>query len=114
MQATAPRAIGLVPAEKGARTSIVDALRALGLDGEIAPGGRWVTLRGEHCPVYVIQTATGEYFTWCDDPAERSVEAYRDPRAAIVSGLQRAARRGTEAPAPHERPHWALGTDSEE
>ncbi|MBA2596144.1 MAG: hypothetical protein H0V00_05910 [Chloroflexia bacterium] len=81
-------------ASKGAVTLLVDALRTLGLDGEIALGGRWVTLRGECCAVYVAQAATGGYFTWCDDPAERSVEAYRDPREAIVAGLRRATRNG--------------------
>lgn len=48
-------------------------------------------MQGERCSVYVAETATGEYFTWCDDPVERSVMAYGDPRLAILAGLQRAA-----------------------
>lgn len=81
----------------------MDALRTLGMDGEIALGGRWVTLRGERFPVYVIETTTGEYFTWCDDPAERTVKAYSDPRAAILAGLKRADRHETEARPTPER-----------
>ncbi len=78
---------------KGAITPLVDALNTLGLDGEIALGGRWVILRGERCAVYVIQAATGGYFTWCDDPTERAVKAFSDPREAILAGLQRAIRK---------------------
>ncbi len=71
-------------------------MSSLGLDGEVTPSGRWVVLRGDRFAVYVIQAATGEYFTWCDDPAERIVKAYRDPREAILAGLKRAAEHDQE------------------
>ncbi len=67
----------------------------LSIDGEITLGGRWLTLHGNRCPVYVVQAATGEYFTW------------RDPREAIVAGLQRAARHETEERSTDERPSSA-------
>ncbi len=76
-----------------AMTRLVDALHALGLDGEVTLSGRWVKLDGEHCPVYVVEAAWGAgYFTWCDDPQARTVEFYRDPVEAIQAGLRRAAK----------------------
>ena len=73
-------------------TRLVDALRELGLPGEIANAGRWVTLTGERCRVHVVETPRGDgYFTWCDDPAARTVEHYTDPVQAITTGLRRAA-----------------------
>lgn len=69
----------------------------------MALGGRWLTMQGERCAVYVAETATGEYFTWCDDPVERSVKAYGDPRQAILAGLQRAAGPGAAAPTKPDR-----------
>ena len=54
-------------------------------------GGRWAELRGERCPVYVVEVALGDgYFTWCGDPRERAVEFYRSPADAIEAGLRRA------------------------
>ena len=71
---------------------LVEALRVLGLQGELALSGRWLKLQGERCWVYVAeQTGGGGYYTWCDDPLARSVEFYRDPTAAILAGLRRAA-----------------------
>ncbi len=74
---------------------MLEALCLLELVGEMSLDGRWVTLRGERCPVYVIETGSGEFFTWCDDPLERTVKGFLDPCAAIVAGMQRAARAGT-------------------
>ncbi len=75
-------------------TGLVAALRALGLDGEIALSGRWVTLQGERCTVYVAEAASGGgYYTWCGAAEARVVEHYLDPIAAIEAGLWRAARR---------------------
>ena len=69
------------------------ALRALGLDGGLSPSGRWVTLDGERCRVHVVEAPRGGgYYSWCEDPAERAVEHFTDPAAAIRSGLRRAAR----------------------
>lgn len=74
----------------------------LGLDGEVALGGRWLTLQGERCRVFVAQTAVGEgFFTWCDDPEQRAVEGYADPRQAIEAGLLRAR---VQAPDEPEQP----------
>ena len=75
-------------------TRLIEALEPLGLDGEIALGGRWVKIQGERCAVYVVEAAWGAgYYTWCDDPEERAVQFYADPAAAILAGLRRAARR---------------------
>ena len=78
---------------EGMVTTLVDAVRSLDLDAEIILAGRWVRFQGEACPVYVIEAATGGYYTWCDDDRERAVEFYRDPTVAIQTGLQRARRR---------------------
>jgi hypothetical protein len=73
---------------------LVAALHALDLEGEVSLAGRWVKLRGERCAVYVVEGSDhGGYYTWCDDPQERVVQAYRDPVEAIRAGLDRAARR---------------------
>ncbi len=75
-------------------TGLVAALRALGVDGEIALAGHWVTLQGERCAVYVAEATSGEgYYTWCEAAEARVVEHYLDPIAAIEAGLRRAARR---------------------
>jgi hypothetical protein len=80
-------------------TRLVQAVRELGIDGEIALAGRWVKLQGERCPVYVVEAArSGNYYTWCDNPQERAVEHYRDPREAIRAGLRRAATGGEGSP----------------
>lgn len=73
-------------------TRLVKALRTLGLDGRIGRSGRWVTLNGERCRVYVVEAPGSRgYLSWCDDPAERTVEHDFDPITAILSGLRRAA-----------------------
>ncbi len=75
-------------------TRLVEALRSLGLDGEIALSGRWVKLQGERSVVYVVEAAWGAgYYTWCDDREERAVQFYADPAEAVQAGLRRAARR---------------------
>jgi hypothetical protein len=74
-------------------TPLVEALQMLHLDGEIALGGHWITLRRDGHAVYVVEAAWGGgYYTWCDDPRERSVESYPDPVTAIRAGLRRATR----------------------
>ena len=86
-------------------TRLVEALNALGLQGEIALSGRWIRLNGERCPVYVIEEAWGVgYYTWCDDPQARTVEFYRDAATAIQAGLRRAAEhgKGGDGHAEHE------------
>lgn len=77
-------------------TRPVEALRTLGLDGQVGRSGRWVTLDGERRRVYVAEAPRrGGYYTWCDDPAERAVEHYPDPVSAILAGLRRASHRPT-------------------
>ncbi len=72
-------------------TPLIDALRQLNVEAEVSLGGRWAELRGERCPVYVVEVALGDgYFTWCGDPWERAVEFYRSPNDAIEAGLRRA------------------------
>ena len=74
-------------------TRLVTALRAVGVDGEIALAGHWVKLQGERCAVYVAEAPSrGGYYTWCETPEARVVEYYLDPIAAIEAGLRRAAR----------------------
>ncbi len=76
----------------GAMTRLVEALRARGLAAEVSLAGRWVTLRGERCAVYLFETLSADgYLTWCDDPDNRTVEYYRSPDEAIQAGLQRAS-----------------------
>jgi len=68
-----------------------DALLTLGYAGQFELSGRWATLRGERCVVFVVEAANAEgYYTWCDDPATRTVEFYREPAQAIVAGMCRA------------------------
>lgn len=75
-------------------TRLVEALNALGLDGKVELNGRWVTVQGERCLVYVVEELTGTgYFTWCGDAQDRTVEYYHDPHSAIQAGLKRAAQR---------------------
>ena len=85
---------------KGAMTRLVAALQALGLEGEIALAGRWLTLAGDRYTVYVAETTSGRgYYTWGQDPDARVVEFYPDPVEAIEAGLRRASypRRGRDA-----------------
>lgn len=72
-------------------TQLIGALQALGLEGESALAGRWVTLQGERCAVYVVDSRRDGYYTWCDDPESRTVQFYLDPTEAIQAGLRRAA-----------------------
>ena len=82
--------LGVGQREQG-MTQLVETLEALGLTGEITNGGRWACLAGEHCPVYVVETAWGGgYFTWCGLPCESVVEFYPRPDTAIRAGLARA------------------------
>ena len=52
---------------------------------------------GQCCPVSVARCTSFmpllvQYFTWRDDPMERTVLAFLDPQDAIRAGSQRAAR----------------------
>ncbi|HBY97361.1 MAG: hypothetical protein M5U01_38365 [Ardenticatenaceae bacterium] len=77
---------------------LIEALRALGLEGEIASSGRWVKLQGERGWVYVVEAPwESGYYSWCDAPAERAVEFYRDAAEAIRAGLRRGAAHVAEA-----------------
>lgn len=81
-------------------THLVEALRTLGIDGDVSLAGRWVTVWGERCRMHVVEAPWGGgYYTWCDDPAERAVERYRDPIAAVQAGLWRMAGCGSEGQA---------------
>jgi len=82
---------GAEAVQKGAATPLAEALRDLGLDGDLSLDGRWLTLAGDRFRIFVVASARGGYFTWCDDPAERTVLFQRDARAAIATGLRRAA-----------------------
>lgn len=70
-------------------TQLVEALRALDLDAELDLVGRWARFRGEQGQVYVVEAATGCYYTWCDRLGERAVQFYADPVEAIRAGLGR-------------------------
>ena len=73
-------------------TRLVAALQALGLGGEIALAGYWVTLAGDRYTVYVAEIMSGRgYYTWGDDPDARVVEFYLDAAEAIEAGLRRAS-----------------------
>ena len=79
--------------QQGAMTRLVEALHALGMDGELSLSDRWAKLEGERCSVYIAEAGwNGGYYTWCDDPQARSVEFYLDPSEAIRAGLRRAAK----------------------
>ncbi len=70
---------------------LTEALRALGLKGQADPSRRWVRIPGERCSVYVYEAAwDGGYYTWCDDPGDKTVEFYQDATEAIQAGLGRA------------------------
>ena len=78
-------------------TQLIEALHAMGLDGEIALADRWVKFQGERCAVYVVERAWGGgYYTWCEDRQERAVEFYLDPIMAIQAGQRRAMRSDSE------------------
>ncbi len=73
-------------------THLVATLDRLGLKPEESLDGRWIKLRGAQCAVYVVEGLWGAgYYTWCDHPAARAVEWYRDADTAIKAGLRRAA-----------------------
>jgi len=72
---------------------LVDALGALGLEGTLSQSGRWLVLDGEHSRVFVVEAPHGGgCYSWCEDPAERTVEYHPDATTAILAGLRRAAR----------------------
>ncbi|MBA3944239.1 MAG: hypothetical protein H0X37_06700 [Herpetosiphonaceae bacterium] len=74
-------------------TRLVEALHALGLEGEAELEDRWVKIQGQQCWVYIAEAAWGGgYYTWCEDPESRTVEFYLEPTEAIQAGLRRAAK----------------------
>lgn len=75
-------------------TRLVEAMRELGVVGEAELSGRWATIRGERCLLYVAETERGEWYSWCDDPEEQTVRRHLDPVEAIREGLKRAGGRG--------------------
>ena len=82
---------GAEAARRGAVTQLATALREIGVRGDLSHGGRWLTLSGDRFRVFVVASSRGGYFTWCEDPAERTVVFHREARAAIEAGLGRAA-----------------------
>jgi hypothetical protein len=75
----------------GEMTQLVTAMRGLGLDGEVALAGRWITIRGERGLVHVLEIPwRGGFSTWCDLAGARTVERYADATDAIRAGLRRA------------------------
>ncbi len=96
LAAVTPGSMGDGRARESGMTHLHEALQVLGLHGEVELGGTWLTLPGERCRVYVMGTAWGaHYYTWGDDPQDRTVQVYDDPTTAIQRGLQRAARTTT-------------------
>lgn len=92
-------------------TRLAEALQALGLEGEIDLAGRWVKVGGDRCSVYVYEAAwDGSYYTWCDDPGDRTVEFYPDAAEAIRAGLRRAGGRA----GPVERDESVIEEGSEQ
>jgi hypothetical protein len=70
---------------------LLEVLRMLGLDADIASSGRLAKIKGQKCAIYVAEAAWGsQYYTWCDDEETRTVELYRTAHEAIEAGLRRA------------------------
>ncbi len=36
-------------------TQLLETVKALGLEAETSLGGRWITLQGDQCQVYVVE-----------------------------------------------------------
>jgi hypothetical protein len=88
----------VVSQDRVTMTRLTDTLQSLGFEGEIALGGRWVTIHSEQTLVYVVEATWGNgYYTWCADPRARTVEFYHDPVEAIQASLRRAAQLRTPA-----------------
>ncbi len=82
--------------KSGVMSRLFEALHALGLGGQVDSFGHWVKVRGESCPVYVFEASRRSgYYTWCDDPSERTIEFYQDASDAIRAGLRLSATRRT-------------------
>ena len=71
-------------------SKLTTLLKDMGLDWEDGPAGIWVTLRRNNDSVHFIESAGGtKFYTWCDNPAERTVKAFGNPKDAIKAGLER-------------------------
>ncbi len=73
---------------------LVEAMEALGIEGEVEFPGRWVRPRGERCTVYIEETRLGEYLTWCNGRCDQVVRRYLDATETILAGLWRAVHLG--------------------
>lgn len=79
-------------------TDLVDVMRAMGLDGETSPSGRWIRLSGSRGPIYVMQAARGRgYVVWHESPPARRPEIYLDPEEAVRAALRLATLGGANA-----------------
>ncbi len=81
---------------KGSVTLLLEALQTLGVDGDLALAGRWATLQGTRCTVFVAQAGVSGYLTWCGAPCDGAVEFYLTPIQAIEAALRRASGQGME------------------
>ncbi len=84
------------PSGKGSVTLLLEALQTLGVNGDLVLAGRWVTLQGTRCTVFVAQAGISRYLTWCGAPCDGAVEFYLTPIQAIEAGLRRASGQGME------------------
>lgn len=72
---------------------LVAVSRAMGLEAEASPRGRWIRFRSAEGSVYVSEAVFGQgYFTWDDAEHPEAAGPYVDPREAIRAGLRRAAQ----------------------
>jgi hypothetical protein len=70
-------------------TSLVQAMEALGLSGEVSQSGRWVRLASKQGLYYVVEAAWGGgYFAFHEPPTAVEQEIYLDPVEAIQAGFR--------------------------
>ncbi len=66
-------------------TRLIEAIKDLGLTGQVELDDRWVVFEGERCKVYIIEGRWGTgYFTWCDD-------AHEGPSSITLAQSQRSS-----------------------
>ena len=74
----------------GPVSKLIVTLKDMDLAWEEGYTGLWVTLRRGNDSIHFIENANGtRFYTWCDNPAERTVQAFEDPQDAIHAGLRR-------------------------